>query len=125
MQIKTDIVGDWKKLENYPENEITTLVLLKANPPFNLKPGFYKIDDIDYEFDNDPKGLLIIIGKKILTVDPASSIPDFVIKALNNVLDKSGISEDKHLRWPMPFPISVLWNAKEGNVASANITVQR
>lgn len=125
MKIKTDLTGDWKKLEEMPENQITTLVLLRANPPFKLIPGFYKVRDIDYEFDNDSKGLLTITPRKILTIDPAISIPDFVIESLNEVASKSGIPKQQHLRWPLPFQISVLWNSKDGNIAQANITPLR
>lgn len=86
-----------------------------------MKDGFYKIRDIDFEFCNDPQGLLTITPKKILTIDPASSIPDFVIDSLNQVLHESGIPKEKHLKWPIPFEICVLWNSKDGNIAEATI----
>jgi len=121
IKITTKIEGNLEKLKEMADEEINTLVLLRAKPPFQLKDGFYRIDDIDFEFYNDPQGLLVIVLQKILADDPENTIPKFMINSLNEVCSKSGVPKEQHLKWPIPFQISVLWNSKDGNVARAEI----
>ena len=125
MKRSTEITGDLKMLDGIADDKVNTLVLIRANPPFDLKDGFYKLRDIEFEFVNDTKGLLMIILKKILTIDPARSIQDFVIDGLNQVLHASGIPKEKHLKWPIPFEIAVRWNTAQGTVAEATSKIIR
>ena len=96
-------------------------MLLRDSRPYNLKDGIYFIRDIRFRFVKDHQGLLTITRKKILTIDPASSIPDFLIESINQVCIECGIPEDQHLKWPVLIEIYVRWNYKESTVATASV----
>jgi hypothetical protein len=96
-------------------------VLLRDSNPYNLKDGIYFVRDNRFRFVNDHQGLLTITRKKILTIDPASSIPEFLIESLNQVCIESGIPEDQHLKWPVLIEIYVRWKYKETIIATASV----
>ena len=121
MKISTSLDGNLEMLDGLPEDSVITKVLLQAKPPFNLKDGFYKLDNLEFEFYDDPQGLLTITNKKILNIDPATNIPEFVVESLNIVLSESGVPKEQFLKQPIPFDIFVLWIHDENLIAKAHI----